>query len=121
MFHIVFCTLNKKKESCYHYYCVVSTTILFCILAPYRISDARLAERMLGRTVEHQFETEDGLKNGWKGLVLARAPIMPTWFFITYEKDPVLYMYQLLEDYKEGDLQILSDPGVLLLLCGKSM
>ncbi|KAK3565742.1 hypothetical protein QTP86_015002 [Hemibagrus guttatus] len=79
-------------------------------IAPYRISDARLAERMLGRTVEHQFETEDGSKNGWKGLVLARAPIMPTWFFITYEKDPVLYMYQLLEDYKEGDLQILPDP-----------
>ncbi|XP_062854372.1 spindlin b [Trichomycterus rosablanca] len=75
----------------------------------YKISDARLAERMLGRAVEHQFETENGLKNGWKGLVLARAPIMPTWFFITYEKDPVLYMYQLLEDYKEGDLQILPD------------
>ncbi|XP_046728266.1 spindlin b isoform X2 [Silurus meridionalis] len=76
---------------------------------PYRISDARLAETMLGQTVEHQFQAEDGSKNGWKGLVLARAPIMPTWFFITYEKDPVLYMYQLLEDYKEGDLQILQD------------
>ncbi|KAM9475019.1 spindlin b isoform 1-T2 [Clarias gariepinus] len=78
-------------------------------IAPYRISDARLAERMLGRAVEHQFETDDGTKNGWKGLVLARSPIMPTWFFITYEKDPVLYMYQLLEDYKEGDLKILPD------------
>ncbi|GAA6077832.1 chondroitin sulfate N-acetylgalactosaminyltransferase 1, partial [Tachysurus ichikawai] len=78
-------------------------------IAPYRINDAHLAERMLGRAVEHQFETEDGSKSGWKGLVLARAPIMPTWFFITYEKDPVLYMYQLLEDYKEGDLQILPD------------
>ncbi|XP_053480935.1 spindlin b [Ictalurus furcatus] len=78
-------------------------------IAPYRISDARLAERILGRAVEHQFETDDGSKNGWKGLVLGSAPIMPTWFFITYEKDPVLYMYQLLEDYKEGDLQILPD------------
>ncbi|TSL10170.1 Spindlin-Z [Bagarius yarrelli] len=78
-------------------------------IAPYRISDARLAERMLGRVVEHQFETDDGSKNGWKGLVLARTSIMPTWFFITYEKDPVLYMYQLLEDYKAGDLQILPD------------
>ncbi|XP_026786705.1 spindlin b isoform X2 [Pangasianodon hypophthalmus] len=78
-------------------------------IAPYRISDARLAEQMLGRAVEHQFEMDDGSKNGWKGLVLARTPIMPTWFFITYEKDPVLYMYQLLEDYKEGDLQILPE------------
>lgn len=90
---------------------VVLTAILFCRLAPYRISDARLAESILGRAVEHQFEMDDGSKDGWKGLVLAKAPIMPTWFFITYEKDPVLYMYQLLEDYKEGDLQILADSG----------
>lgn len=90
---------------------VVLTATLFCLLAPYRISDARLAESMLGRAVEHQFEMDDGSKDGWKGLVLAKAPIMPTWFFITYEKDPVLYMYQLLEDYKEGDLQILADSG----------
>uniref|UniRef100_A0A8C5TPD6 Spindlin n=1 Tax=Malurus cyaneus samueli TaxID=2593467 RepID=A0A8C5TPD6_9PASS len=27
----------------------------------------------------------------------------------TYEKDPVLYMYQLLDDYKEGDLRIMPD------------
>lgn len=104
----------------YHYNGLVLTTPLSCVLAPYRINDAHLAERMLGRAVEHQFETEDGSKSGWKGLVLARAPIMPTWFFITYEKDPVLYMYQLLEDYKEGDLQILPDTGMLLLLYGKA-
>lgn len=34
---------------------------------------------------------------------------MKTWFYITYEKDPVLCMYQLLEDYKDGDLCILPD------------
>ncbi|XP_072537072.1 spindlin-1-like isoform X2 [Salminus brasiliensis] len=79
-------------------------------IASYRISDAYLAERILGQAVEHQFEMGDGSKNGWRGLVLARAPMMPTWFFITYEKDPVLYLYQLLEDYKEGDLRILPDP-----------
>ncbi|KAI4879949.1 hypothetical protein NFI96_030543, partial [Prochilodus magdalenae] len=75
----------------------------------YRMSDARLSEMILGRAVDHQFEMEDGSKDGWRGLVLARAPMMPTWFFITYEKDPVLYLYQLLEDYKEGDLRILPD------------
>ncbi|XP_016423109.1 spindlin-1-like [Sinocyclocheilus rhinocerous] len=42
-------------------------------------------------------------------MVLARAPIMNTWFYITYEKDPVLYMYQLLDDYKDGDLRIMPD------------
>ncbi|XP_076859644.1 spindlin b [Brachyhypopomus gauderio] len=78
-------------------------------IASCSLSDCRLAERMLGRAVEHQFEMDDGSKNGWRGLVLGKAPILPTWFFITYEKDPVLYMYQLLEDYKDGDLRILPD------------
>ncbi|KAG9270658.1 spindlin-Z-like [Astyanax mexicanus] len=78
-------------------------------IATLRVSDARLAERIVGQTVEHQFEKDDGSKDPWRGLVLGRAPMMPTWFFITYEKDPVLYLYQLLQDYKEGDLRILTD------------
>ncbi|GAA6230504.1 spindlin-1-like isoform X1 [Lates japonicus] len=64
---------------------------------------------MIGKAVEHMFETEDGPKEEWRGMVLARAPIMTSWFYITYEKDPVLYMYQLLDDYKEGDLRIMPD------------
>lgn len=64
---------------------------------------------MIGKAVEHMFETEDGSKDEWRGMVLARAPVMNTWFYITYEKDPVLYMYQLLDDYKEGDLRIMPD------------
>uniref|UniRef100_A0A4W5MZT2 Spindlin a n=1 Tax=Hucho hucho TaxID=62062 RepID=A0A4W5MZT2_9TELE len=71
--------------------------------------DVNLADTMIGKAVEHMFETEDGTKDEWRGMVLARAPIMNTWFFITYEKDPVLYMYQLLDDYKEGDLRIMPD------------
>lgn len=59
------------------------------------------------------FETEEGPKEEWRGMVLARAPIMTTWFYITYEKDPVLYMYQLLDDYKEGDLRIMPDSSEL--------
>uniref|UniRef100_A0A8C6A864 Spindlin 1 n=1 Tax=Marmota marmota marmota TaxID=9994 RepID=A0A8C6A864_MARMA len=73
-------------------------------VATSRISDAHLADTMIGKAVEHMFETEDGSKDEWRGMVLARAPVMNTWFYITYEKDPVLYMYQLLDDYKEGDL-----------------
>lgn len=40
-------------------------------------------------------------------MISARVPIMNTGFYITYEDDPVLYMYQLLDDYKEGDLHIM--------------
>uniref|UniRef100_A0A8C5VU24 Spindlin n=1 Tax=Microcebus murinus TaxID=30608 RepID=A0A8C5VU24_MICMU len=74
-----------------------------------RISGAHLADTMPGKAVERMFETEDGSKDEWRGMVLARAPVMNTWFCITYEKGPVLYMYQLLDDYKEGDLRIMPD------------
>uniref|UniRef100_A0A3Q1AWP1 Uncharacterized protein n=1 Tax=Amphiprion ocellaris TaxID=80972 RepID=A0A3Q1AWP1_AMPOC len=52
-------------------------------------------EELVGKAVEHL------------GMVLSRAPIMTNWYYITYEKDPVLYMYQLWDDYADGDLRIL--------------
>lgn len=61
--------------------------------------------------MEHLFEKEDGEKNEWRGMVLSRAPIMTNWYYITYEKDPVLYMYQLWDDYADGDLRILPEAG----------
>lgn len=74
-----------------------------------RVSDTHLTKIMVGKAVEHIFETEEGSKNEWMGMVLAQASVMKTWFYITYEKDPVLYMYQLLDNYKDGDLHILPD------------
>lgn len=69
----------------------------------------------MGKAVEHLFEKEDGEKNEWRGMVLSRAPIMTNWYYITYEKDPVLYMYQLWDDYADGDLRILPEEGTLCL------
>ncbi|KAJ1058671.1 hypothetical protein K5549_008791 [Capra hircus] len=69
--------------------------------------DAHLADMMSSKAVKHLFETEDGSKDEWRGMTLARVPVMNTGFYITYEEDPVLYMYQLLDDYKEGDLRIM--------------
>ncbi|XP_058422135.1 spindlin-1-like [Diceros bicornis minor] len=79
-------------------------------VAPSPVGEAHLADRMVGKAVKHTFEGEDGARDQWRGTVLARAPTMSTWFYITYEKDPVLYMYQLLDDYREGDLRIMPDP-----------
>lgn len=70
------------------------------------------AEELVGKAVEHLFEKEDGEKNEWRGMVLSRAPVMTNWYYITYEKDPVLYMYQLWDDYAEGDLRILPEAGI---------
>ena len=69
--------------------------------------DAHLADMMSSKAVKHLFETEDGSKDEWRGMTLARVPVMNTGFYTTYEEDPVLYMYQLLDDYKEGDLRIM--------------
>uniref|UniRef100_A0A8C6GIV8 Y-linked testis-specific protein 1-like n=1 Tax=Mus spicilegus TaxID=10103 RepID=A0A8C6GIV8_MUSSI len=73
------------------------------------VRDAHLASSIVGRAVDHRFEGKDGSKDNWRGVVLAQVPIMKAWFYITYEKDPVLYIYQLLDDYTEGNLRIL--PG----------
>ncbi|XP_037685513.1 spindlin-2-like [Choloepus didactylus] len=88
---------------------VLSLKIISDQVASSQLGDANLANTIIGKAVEHMFEGEHGSKDGWKGMVLAQAPIMKAWFYITYEKDPVLYMYQLLDDYKEGDLRIVPE------------
>ncbi|XP_063136736.1 Y-linked testis-specific protein 1-like [Rattus norvegicus] len=74
-----------------------------------QVKDAHLASAMVGRAVEHKFEGKHGSKDNWRGVVLAQVPIMKDWFYITYEKDPVLYIYQLLDDYTEGNLCIIPE------------
>ncbi|XP_063136697.1 Y-linked testis-specific protein 1-like [Rattus norvegicus] len=74
-----------------------------------QVKDAQLASAMVGRAVEHKFEGKHGSKDNWRGVVLAQVPIMKDWFYITYEKDPVLYIYQLLDDYTEGNLRIIPE------------
>ncbi|XP_063136703.1 Y-linked testis-specific protein 1-like [Rattus norvegicus] len=74
-----------------------------------QVKDAHLASAMVGRAVEHKFEGKHGSKDNWRGVVLAQVPIMKDWFYITYEKDQVLYIYQLLDDYTEGNLRIIPE------------
>ncbi|XP_043743909.1 spindlin-1-like [Cervus elaphus] len=76
-------------------------------VATSQICDAHLTDMMISKAVKHLFESEDGSKDEWRGMILAPVPVMNTWFYITYEKDPILYMYQLLDDYKKGDLHIM--------------
>ena len=49
------------------------------------------------------------LRSTGGGLVLAQVPIMKDLVYITYKKDPALYAYQLLDDYKEGNLHMIPD------------
>lgn len=88
--------------------------IFVCLAVNNKIKVPPGAEELVGRAVEHLFEKEDGEKNEWRGMVLSRAPIMTHWYYITYEKDPVLYMYQLWDDYKDGDLRVLPESGTVM-------
>jgi len=74
-----------------------------------QVKDAHLANAMLCRAVGHKFEGKHGSNDNRSGVVLAQVPIMKDWFYITYEKDPVLYIYQLLDDYAEGNLRIIPE------------
>ena len=47
----------------------------------FQIGDAYLAD-MIGKAREQMFETEDGSKDEWRGMVLAHTPIMNTWLSI---------------------------------------
>ncbi|KAH0501034.1 Spindlin-2 [Microtus ochrogaster] len=77
---------------------------------PFRqVTDTHLSNIIVGRAVKHTFVGTNGSKDDWKGMVLEEVPIMKTWFYITYKKEPVLYIYHLLDDYLEGNLHIM--PG----------
>ncbi|XP_041512701.1 spindlin-2-like [Microtus oregoni] len=74
-----------------------------------QVTDTHLSNTIVGRAVKHTFAGTNGSKDDWKGMVLEEVSIMKTWFYITYKKDPVLYIYHLLDDYLEGNLHIM--PG----------
>lgn len=88
---------------------VLSLKVLSDRVASSQVTDASLADEIIGKAVEHTFDGEDGSRDEWRGIVLGQAPILDGNFYITYERDPVLYMYQLLDDYKEGDLRIMPE------------
>ena len=74
-----------------------------------QVRDAHLARALVGRAVQHKFKGKDGSEDNWRRVVLAQVPIMKDLFYSTYKKDPALYFYQLLDDYKKGNLHIIPD------------
>ena len=79
---------------------VLSLKILSDGVASTQVSDANLANAIIGKSVKHMFEDEHGSKNEWRGMVLAQAPIMKAWFYITYENP--LISSSMLGTYRAG-------------------
>ena len=57
---------------------------------------------LVGKTVDHQFTDKV-----YRGRVLSVVPGFSTWYNIKYKDDPAVYVYQLQEDYQNGDLTIV--------------
>lgn len=72
-------------------------------------TNTHFANMIVGKAVIQIFEGTNGSKDDWKGMVLEEVQIMKSWFYTTYKKDPVLYIYDLMNDYMEGNLHII--PG----------
>lgn len=58
---------------------------------------------LVGKVVEHTFAD----KQTYKGKVLGVVPGFPTWYNIKYENDDAIYAYNLLDDYRKGELKIV--------------
>jgi hypothetical protein len=63
------------------------------------VRDVHLASALVGRKVQHKFEGKHGSEENWSGKVLAQVSFLQDWFYISFKKDPVLYIGQLLGDY----------------------
>lgn len=58
---------------------------------------------LIGKNVRHKFE--DG--EIYQGKVIAPVPGFPAWYNIQYENEESIYTYRLVDDYKDGNLEIV--------------
>ena len=61
---------------------------------------------LVGKIVNHFF-IADGQRIPYTGKVVSQVPGFPQWFNITYDDDDAVYTYKLIEDYKDGNLEIV--------------
>jgi hypothetical protein len=66
-----------------------------------QVRDVHLTSTLVGIEVQCKFEGKHGSEENLSGMVLAQVPFLKDWFYISYKKDPVLYVYQ------EGNLHII--------------
>ena len=66
---------------------------------------------LVGKTVIHTMVDENDKRVPYLARVISQVPGFPTWFNITYKDDnyQIVYSYELVKDYKDGDLEIVVD------------
>lgn len=58
---------------------------------------------LVGKRIKHRFS--DG--NEYKGVVISVVPGFGDWYNVKYEQEEAVYAYNLAEDYRNRDLQLL--------------
>ena len=59
-----------------------------------------------GKSVIHYYSEGDE-RVPYRGTVISQVPGFPSWFNIKYDGDSAIYSYKLVDDYKEGNLEIV--------------
>ena len=62
---------------------------------------------LVGKSVKHQFKEGESNLKAYKGKVISVVPGFPNWYNIKYEEDEAIYAFNLVQDYKNGDLQLV--------------
>jgi len=81
----------------------VITLIQDCLQVPSAERQEEGLHVLVGKNVKHRFS--DSIK--YKGCVISVVSGFGDWYNIQYEEDTAIYAYNLCNDYKEGDLELL--------------
>lgn len=57
---------------------------------------------LVGKTIRHKFA-----EGTFIGNVISVVPGFGKWYNVTYDGDPAVYVYQLQEDYADGNIEIV--------------
>ncbi|XP_033730479.1 uncharacterized protein LOC117319875 [Pecten maximus] len=57
---------------------------------------------LVGKTIDHVF-----VDNTYRGVVVSVVPGFPMWYNVKYTNDEAIYAYNLIEDYRNGDVRIV--------------
>ena len=62
---------------------------------------------LLVKKVNHSFGVDDAEKVAYVGKVISQVPGFPDWFNIVHDNHDAVYSYRLIEDYQDGNLEII--------------
>ena len=69
--------------------------------------EKRTIPLLSGKTIQHRFTGQEGENTTWIGRVISQVPGFPSWFNVIYENDESVYSYRLIDDYKDGNVEII--------------